>query len=605
MVVELCCPFVSRVEFGVSMEGKAAAAAGEDVYEFKSGKETASVRGTSVSPDVEKKEGHVNMSDGKEPRNSPATQESPTDQSNKRSYAEINDAVEDGDEENKRKKRKDPDSGKENLRNGSGVSGRFGGGRNGNSAEKCSKVANTSKNGSNSATKSVHGSGNSNSDRRSPSSTGGSAGSSPKLATACATSGVSSSKSLPGLASESDGETDESRGGKCGSSSNPEAAGSLTASSTWTAGPKVPPLKIVIPQQSAAMEQEQGNRNGKNGTTRHHQALPYVVASSNSADSVPDKEASGTVGPASASNSGSSSSELGSNNSSVKNDEKKESVSGPLLPEDQRSTHHQRVLRSSHRSGACTSVSTCGSGSGSAISSSNALSTSSTSVTGTSAPSPAAPGSNNNSTVERGSNNSSPSQSSSQQQSPSPAEPIVPLTTSEVTTTTSITKSTPSTTVCVSSAPEEKITEPAEQQNQPVPSAPPQPPPVDLHPRKRKMKQSKESQASTAATSASEPSDTTSSTTEVHPHDQPITNCYQLFLNIRKQVCVTCVFISFVVLLSTLQDVCSTDCMTGTGRVKYEFFKHFFLFLSYINMYVVCHTPPVAHSCEIDSAGSY
>jgi hypothetical protein len=24
----------------------------------------------------------------------------------------------------------------------------------------------------------------------------------------------------------------------------------------------------------------------------------------------------------------------------------------------------------------------------------------------------------------------------------------------------------------------------------------------------------------------------------VHPHDQPITNCYQLFLNIRKQVSV-------------------------------------------------------------------
>jgi len=93
--------------------------------------------------------------------------------------------------------------------------------------------------------------------------------------------------------------------------------------------------------------------------------------------------------------------------------------------------------------------------------------------------------------------------------------------------------------VCVASAPEEKMAEPAEQQNQPVPSAPAQPPPVDLHPRKRKMKQSKESQASAAATSASEPSDTTSSATEVHPHDQPITNCYQLFLNIRKQVCVT------------------------------------------------------------------
>ena len=519
------------------MEGKAAAA-GEDVYEFKSGKESASGRGNSASPDVEKKEGHVNISDGKEPRNSPTTQESPTDQSNKRSFAEINDAVEDGDEENKRKKRKDSDSGKENLRNGSGVTGRFGGGRNGNSAEKCSEVASNPKNGNNCTTKSVHGSGNSNSDHRSPSSSGVSAGSSPKLANVCAASGSSSGKSLPGLASESDGETDENRGGKC-SSSNAEGTGSLTSSSAWTAGPKVPPLKIVIPQQSAAMEQEQGNRNGKNGTTRHHQALPYVVASSNSADSVPDKEASGTVGSASASASGSSPSELGSNNISVKNDDKKESISGPLLPEDQRSTHHQRVLRSSHRSGGCTSVSACGGGTGSASSSSNALSTSSSSVTGTSAPSPAAPGSNSNNTVDRGSNNSSPSQSNSQRQSPSPAEPVVPPTTSEVTTTTGVTKSTPSTTVCVASAPEEKMAEPAEQQNQPVPSAPAQPPPVDLHPRKRKMKQSKESQASAAATSASEPSDTTSSATEVHPHDQPITNCYQLFLNIRKQVCVT------------------------------------------------------------------
>jgi len=556
------------------MEGKAAAAAGEDVYEFKSGKESVSGRGNSASPDVEKKEGIVNISDGKEPRNSPTTQEGPTDQSNKRSFAETNDAVEDGDEENKRKKRKDSDSGKENARNGSGVTGRFGGGRNGSSAEKCSKVASNPKNGNNSTTKSVHGSGNSNSDRRSPSSSGISAGSSPKLANVCAASGASSGKSLPGLASESDGETDENRGGKC-SSSNAEGTGSLTASSAWTAGPKVPPLKIVIPQQSAAMEQEQGNRNGKNGTNRHHQALPYVVASSNSADSVPDKEVSSTVGSTSASASGSSPSELGSNNISVKNDDKKESISGPLLPEDQRSTHHQRVLRSSHRSGGCTSVSACGGGSGSASSSSNALSTSSSSVTVTSAPSPAAPGSNSNSTVDRGSNNSSPNQSSSQRQSPSPAEPVVPPTTSEVTTTTGVTKSTPSTTVCVASAPEEKMAEPAEQQNQPVPSAPPQPPPVDLHPRKRKMKQSKESQASAAATSVSEPSDTTSSATEVHPHDQPITNCYQLFLNIRKQVCVTWLFLFFMVLLSILQDVHSTDLRSETCRIQYEFPKDF------------------------------
>ncbi|XP_021932382.1 flocculation protein FLO11-like isoform X2 [Zootermopsis nevadensis] len=523
------------VEVGDSMEGKAAG--GEDVYEFKSGKETSSVRGTSASPDAEKKEGHVITSDGKEPCTSPGRQESPTDQSSKRSFSEANLTGEDADEESKRKKRKDSDSGKENSRNGSGVSGRFGGGRNGSSTEKCSKVTCNPKNGSSSATKTVHGSGNGNSDRRSPSSTGGSAGSSPKLANASASCGGNSSKSVPGLAPESDGETDDGRGGKCSGSGNPEPVGSLTSPSpTWTAGPKVPPLKIVIPQQSASMEQEQGNRNGKNGTTRHHQALPYVVPSSNSADSVPDKEASGTAGSASTSVSGQSPSELGSNNNSVKNDEKKDSVSGPLLSEDQRSTHHQRVLRSSHRSGGGTSSSSCSTGSVTAVSSSNTISTSSITVSGTPAPSPAAPGLNSSSTVDRGSNNSSPNQSNSQRQSPSPAEPVVPITSSEVTTTTSITKSVPSAIAPTTSAPEEKITESSEQQSQSAQSTPPQPPPVDLHPRKRKMKQSKESQAATASTSTSEPSDSTSTTTEVHPHDQPIMNCYQLFLNIRKQI---------------------------------------------------------------------
>jgi hypothetical protein len=358
------------------------------------------------------------------------------------------------------------------------------------------------------------------------------------LPNASAAAGGNSSKSMPGLTPETDTDTDEGKGGKCGDSSNPEAAGSVTTPSpTWAAGPKVPPLKIVIPQQSASMEQEQGNRSGKNGTARHHQALPYVVASSNSADAVADKEASGTTSCVPTSSNGPGASELGSNSNSAKSDDKKDSIAGPLLSEDQRSTHHQRVLRSSHRSGGGTSGSLCGTGPGSTNSSSNALSTSSTSVAGTSAPSPAAPGSNSNSTVvDRGSNNSSPSQSNSQQQSPSPSEPVVPATSSEVTASTSIMKSVPSTTVSVASVPEEKVTEPTEQQSQSVQPAPPQPPPVDLHPRKRKMKQNKESQAAASSTSAPEPSDSTNTTTEVHPHDQPITNCYQLFLNIRKQV---------------------------------------------------------------------
>ncbi|CAG9853995.1 unnamed protein product [Phyllotreta striolata] len=59
---------------------------------------------------------------------------------------------------------------------------------------------------------------------------------------------------------------------------------------------------------------------------------------------------------------------------------------------------------------------------------------------------------------------------------------------------------------------------------------PPPPAPVELHPRKRKMKQNKEHQPPQHAESSE------SSETQVHPHEQPITNCYQLFLNIRKQI---------------------------------------------------------------------
>lgn len=69
-----------------------------------------------------------------------------------------------------------------------------------------------------------------------------------------------------------------------------------------------------------------------------------------------------------------------------------------------------------------------------------------------------------------------------------------------------------------------------------------------VHPRKRKIKTSKD-QSSTAASSSSTPSTSSSASTsneekkeikeetpDVHPHDQPITNCYQMFLNIRRQI---------------------------------------------------------------------
>ncbi|CAH0392583.1 unnamed protein product [Bemisia tabaci] len=69
--------------------------------------------------------------------------------------------------------------------------------------------------------------------------------------------------------------------------------------------------------------------------------------------------------------------------------------------------------------------------------------------------------------------------------------------------------------------------QPAEPEPPPEPAEPPQAPPVELHPRKRKLKSSRE---------VTEPSEPAISASPVHPHDQPITNCYQLFLNIRKQI---------------------------------------------------------------------
>lgn len=59
---------------------------------------------------------------------------------------------------------------------------------------------------------------------------------------------------------------------------------------------------------------------------------------------------------------------------------------------------------------------------------------------------------------------------------------------------------------------------------------------VELHPRKRKMKPNKEAQQAAATAAANEAVENINTGPEVHPHDQPITNCYQLFLNIRKQV---------------------------------------------------------------------
>lgn len=259
-----------------------------------------------------------------------------------------------------------------------------------------------------------------------------------------------------GKSTDSDAETDENKTG--------EAFGST--------GPKVPPLKIVIPQQNIGGDQEAGSRNGKNASTRSHAALPYVVASSSNSNDSADKE--------------SGSSRCTSPSDSAKSTDDKKAPT----TEDQR---QQRVLRSSHRGGP---------------------------------------------SVDRGSNNSSPQLQSS---SPSPA----PVSTVE----TSDTNPKPSTsTGGVTSPPNQTANqEPENPPNAPSPSASSTSSTkdsgsntVDLHPRKRKIRASKDdnkqsSNTNPPSTSSNENTDNVPSN-EVHPHDQPITNCYQMYLNIRKQI---------------------------------------------------------------------
>lgn len=308
--------------------------------------------------------------------------------------------------------------------------------------------------------------------------------------------------------------------------SDAEADDKASVDSFGGAGPKVPPLKIVIPQQNANADQETGNRNGKNTSARSHAALPYVVPSSSNSNDSADKE--------------SVSSRCTSPSDSTKSvDEKKTNTT--MTNEEQR---QQRVLRSSHRGGQ---------------------------------------------SVDRGSNNSSPQLQSS---SPSPAPVATSATsttaTSSVTTTASSTTSaTPTTstesadsatkssrtdevrpshstvTTASSSAGSSSNTstspnivatnvETEAASNVPSPSASStsstkdaQQAAVELHPRKRKIRASKDENKQNTNTTVNPPTQTTTvneindcmvTNDAPHPHDQPNTNCYQMYIDIRTQI---------------------------------------------------------------------
>ncbi|XP_012214566.1 ankyrin repeat domain-containing protein 12 isoform X2 [Linepithema humile] len=486
-----------------------------DIYEFKSSKEPTPVRGASSSPnpnpDKEKDGGSKpssnqgSQSSGSNtatvsgsttsaseattaplaPDESSAVSTSP---SSKRTF-EGDNVDEQQDEENRRKKRKDSEAVKENAKNN--TTGRQSAGRNtSGGGEKCVK---SGKQGSGAA--SGKGSQNTSSisaDRKSPSAS--SMASSPKPSNAPSSTSTKTGTPAP---PESDGEEDRSK------------------SSDSNSAPKVPPLKIVIPQ-STASEQEQGNRNGKNIASRSHQ-LPYVVASSNSNDSTEkdqNQSASGTTSPT-------------EGNTTAKGEDKKDF--GGSLHGEERSTHHQRVLRSSHRTG---------NGNNGSTASKETVPSSGNGSYSNSSPLPA------NASMDR-SNNSSPQQ---RHHSPTPE-----TTGSDVSSKTASSESASAGTVSKSNTTVEKSEKNADAagKNQKdsgvenlenvsattssaMSNAGTPAPPVELHPRKRKMKPNKEAQQ--AAATAAEAAEATSTGPEVHPHDQPITNCYQLFLNIRKQI---------------------------------------------------------------------
>ncbi|CAO1362082.1 unnamed protein product [Diamesa serratosioi] len=268
--------------------------------------------------------------------------------------------------------------------------------------------------------------------------------------------------------------------------------------------PKVPPLKIVIPQQNSSNgsgtttsnttnsnnDTDANNtiRASKNITARSHQSLPYIVAaSSNSNDSTTDKE--GRQSPSADSNKSS--------------DEK----SAKTAAEERA----QRVLRSSHRSGKDADRGS--------NNSSPQMQTSST-------PSPAA--ATNTELNQSGSSGNTPSSGDS-------SNTLNPTSTASTSSSTSTTTSTISQSGPTSANQSSTLSQ--------INNS------VELHPRKRKIKASKEqipsSTSSTSQTISTMPTSLAikeekplldANGDPIHPHDQPITNCYQMYLNIRKQI---------------------------------------------------------------------
>lgn len=256
-------------------------------------------------------------------------------------------------------------------------------------------------------------------------------------------------------------DSDEDKSGGSGPSSADSPGG----------GPKVPPLKIVIPTTDA----DTGTRtNGKNGNrSHHHTALPYVVPSE---ESPPSNQPTSPKSP------------------------QKVNTDTIITVEEQKSPQ-TRVLRSSNR---------CGSNSSGAPSRGTSPIVPEEQLAQTTSPAATV-------TVDAGSSAATNNQSlvvRSEQ-----TENVLATNSSDdkqqMTSTTATT---------IASATSESTAANAELSG------------MELHPRRRKLKASRtESETSDTSSAANvTPIETNPSGTTNEP--APVTNCYQMFLNIRKQV---------------------------------------------------------------------
>lgn len=305
-----------------------------------------------------------------------------------------------------------------------------------------------------------------------------------------------------------------------------EADNDDATKSSTDSNPKVPPLKIVIPQQTQQTQQLQttpsqnqinsneaqdqqttNNLKTANKTPRNisssSSTLPYVLnASSNSNDSISNDKTETSVLNAA----GRSQSPTESNKS---NNEDGKQTTGSKSKEP-------RVLRSSQRSG-------------------------------------------KDSKDDRSSNNSSPQLPVSS--TPSPAaqnsgDSSSAGTESEVTSTAVITsQNIPNQMTSSSNSSSLLNQQQTQNQQQQAASSSSLHTSVDLHPRKRKIKVSsscKEPTPSSSSSSSTSLTVTSSSTIDTkdsnskdgsekaqgsdHPHDQPYSNCYQMYIDLRKQI---------------------------------------------------------------------